>query len=408
MLFSMLYTLGMRGYILLLMLASLYHAKARQMIQGRRRLDEDTSGFSSFRGQSVWFHCASVGEFEQGYPLLKLLRNIFPQYRYHITFYSPSGYDFVRKKYPDESISYLPFDIPSDIVHFIRRIRPRAVFIIKYEYWYQLLRTLHQMNIPVIMVSAILRPDHFLFRWYGTVYHSLLRTIRHFFVQNQETAELLNKVSIGQVSIAGDTRFDRVMENLQEPLSDRKILEFTCNEKVFVGGSVWNSDLPVLQKILQELPRDWKIILAPHDIAHFDPTTLHEPVDLYTQSAPFSSRILILNTVGLLSSVYRLANFSYVGGGFGKGLHNILEPAVFGKPILIGPEYSKFNEAVELVRRGCVFPLQTGDEAGPWVDKIVTDPVWMQQLSEQMEAYISLNTNVSDKIAVFVRREGLL
>lgn len=408
MIFSLFYTLGIRCYILLLHVAALYHPKARLMVAGRRNLDEDTAGFLRFPGRSVWFHCASVGEFEQGYPLLKLLRNAFPQYRYHITFYSPSGYTFVQKKYPQESISYLPFDTPEQVEHFVRRIRPQAVFIVKYEYWFQLLRTLHRHEIPVLMVSAILRPHHFLFRPIGFAYRPLLRKIRHFFVQNEQSRALLQQWSIPQVTLTGDTRFDRVMEHAQEPLLDAKIKEFATGARLFIGGSVWDSDLPVLKQLVAELPSDWKIILAPHDPAHFDATALNESVDYYTQGSAFSTRMLILDTVGLLASVYRLADFSYVGGGFGKGLHNILEPAVFGKPILIGENYQHFNEAVELVARGCVFPLTQGEHPKELVQKIISNEAFTREITHQMETYISANTNVSDKIAVFVNRERLL
>jgi 3-deoxy-D-manno-octulosonic-acid transferase len=408
MMFNLLYTIGIRVYYLGLWIASFGHIKAKKFMEGRKSIPQDTEHLRNSSRPCIWIHCASVGEFEQAYPLIQLLRNEYQGYIYHISFFSPSGYDYAKKKYPSESISYLPFDTPIHIDYFVRRLQPKLVILVKYEFWYNLLSYLHQNQIPVVSVSSIFRANQLYFAWYGKPYQRILSKINHFFVQQEESANLLISIGIKQVTVSGDTRFDRVLENSLTPFSDSILESFVSSFKVFVAGSAWNSDIPALKTILQKLGSDWRIIIAPHEIGHFDTQWLEENCSFYTKYTPSNSRVLILDTIGLLSKVYRFADLSYVGGGFDKGLHNVLEPIVYGKPVLIGPKFQKFNEVVNLVKLGCVFPFDEKVSNPHLEEAIQQNGPLLDEIKTKIEAYMASNANVSEKIAVYLRRSKLL
>lgn len=405
---SLLYSFAIRCYYAAIWVAAWRNLKARKWIQGRRKINEDTEGIRQQQKPAVWFHCASVGEFEQAYPLIHLIRNDFPKYAIHITFFSPSGYEYAKNKYPEESISYLPLDTTMEVEHFLRRIQPKLIILIKYEFWYNLIQKAHQKSIPILSVSSIFRPNQIFFAWYGGIFRKSLSRITHFFIQNEESALLLNQLKIHQHTVVGDTRFDRVLANSKEPFSNSILETFLNNQPAFIGGSVWNSDIPALQYILQQLPSDWKIILAPHEIGHFDTSWIKEKVCFYTQSPDINAKVIILDIVGLLSKTYRYARLSYVGGGFDKGLHNVLEPIVYGHPVMIGPKFQKFNEAVKLVDLGCIFPINVTIQTPHLSDLIQQNEAFRTEISTKIEAFIGVNTNVSDKIAVFLKRNKLL
>ncbi|MBK8146403.1 MAG: hypothetical protein IPK62_16180 [Bacteroidetes bacterium] len=395
------YNIGIRLYYLAILIASLWNEKARKWIQGRRG---QQNLFSVSAQKNIWFHCASVGEFEQALPLLSLCCTLYPESPILTTFYSPSGYEYALKKYPDLRIAFLPLDTPSAMQDFIVRVNPKMVFIIKYEFWYHLLKQLHRQKIPLFLVAGIFRKDQLFFNGIlGAFPRKMLHFFSHIFVQNEQSKILLNGIGVQQVSVAGDTRFDRVAENKQADFVDPSIEQFVSTDTIFVAGSVWNSDIPVLKRILSSLPADWKVLIAPHEVGHFDTTWIAEPISSYQNPGDGSARIFLLDIVGILSKVYRYANFVYVGGGFGKGIHNILEPAIYLKPVLIGPNFAKFQEAVELVAAGCAFVVNT-ENIDFLIKNELFDKIKREQLEIKMNAYMSANTNLSEKIMVYVSR----
>jgi 3-deoxy-D-manno-octulosonic-acid transferase len=405
--FSLFYTIGIRFYYLSIRIASIWNPKAKKWIAGRKSIPYDIEKITSGSKEIIWFHCASVGEFEQGYPLLKMLRNEYPKYAFHITFFSPSGYDFVKQKYPTESLSFLPYDINADLYFFIRKIKPKAVILVKYEIWYRLIKLLNESAIPTFLISGFFRPDHFYFKWYGKPFIQSLKKLNHLFLQEEKSQTLLHSIGVDNTTVVGDTRFDRVIETCLLDFQDSVIENFIQKSPVFIAGSVWESDQVVLNKIIQSLPSDWKIILAPHEFAHYNTDWIQEKTDFYTKEKENNARILILDTMGLLSRIYRFASLTYVGGGFDKGLHNILEPAVYHKPILIGPNFSKFNEAVQLVKLKCVFVVENNEKTSILIQKLIYDIPFLDSIQTKLETFISANTNVSDKIAVYIRKNKI-
>ncbi len=379
----------------------MWDEKARKWIQGRKAT---ASYVSDHKQKTIWFHCASVGEFEQALPLISLCKVRYPESPILTTFYSPSGYEYAQKKYPTLGIAYLPLDTKSGMQNFISMVNPKMVFIIKYEFWYHLLNQLHQREIPLFLVAGIFRKEQLFFKGIiGALHRKMLGFFSYLLVQNEQSKLLLSEIGVQHVSVAGDTRFDRVAENKEVDFADAIIEKFVTTEKVFVAGSVWNSDIPVLKSIIASLPKDWKVLIAPHEVKHFDTNWIAEPLNSYQSPNELSARIFLLDTVGILSKVYRYANFVYVGGGFGKGIHNILEPAIFLKPVLIGPNFKKFQEAVDLVGQGCAFVVNTENSAF-LIENELFDKIKRAQLEIKMNAYMSANTNLSEKIMVYVSR----
>jgi 3-deoxy-D-manno-octulosonic-acid transferase len=387
---------------------SIFDAKAKAILIGQKQTLQKLK--NEQHQDVIWFHCASVGEFEQGYPLLKKLRVQYPFHKYLITFYSPSGYQFVRTKYPAEWILYLPKDTQKNMRYFIEKVNPSLVFVVKYEFWFHLLNELKKKGIPTFLISGIFRENQLFFKpFFGTFFSSILKKFTHLFLQDLNSFELLNTIKIDSKSVSGDTRFDRVLENKKASFTDEKIEKFIQQNKVFIAGSCWNEDIEIIHSIIENLPADWKIILAPHEMNSFKTNWIKSSFQFYTDSSfPAESNILILDTMGLLSKLYRFSNLTYIGGGFGKGIHNILEPAVFEHPILIGPNYQKFNEAKRLIDLGCVFSISSKNQVPDLMTKIVLSPHYINEIKHKMASYIQENTNVSDRILVFLKEEGYL
>ena len=387
---------------------SIFDAKAKAILIGQKQTLQKLK--NEQHQDVIWFHCASVGEFEQGYPLLNKLRVQYPFYKYLITFYSPSGYQFVRAKYPAEWILYLPKDTQKNMRYFIEKVNPSLVFVVKYEFWFHLLNELKKKGIPTFLISGIFRENQLFFNpFFGSFFSSILKKFTHLFLQDLNSFELLNTIKIDSKSVSGDTRFDRVLENKKASFTDEKIEKFIQQNKVFIAGSCWNEDIEIIHSIIENLPADWKIILAPHEMNSFKTNWIKSSFQFYTDSSfPAESNILILDTMGLLSKLYRFSNLTYIGGGFGKGIHNILEPAVFEHPILIGPNYQKFNEAKRLIDLGCVFSILSKKQVPDLITKIVLSPHYINEIKLKMASYIQENTNVSDRILVFLKEEGYL
>ena len=367
------YNVAIYLYLLGVAVCSLFSKKVRKMWKGERRAVRELRQKVDPEAQYVWFHAASLGEFEQGRPLIEELRRRHPQYKILLTFFSPSGYE-VRKDYPGADIvTYLPLDTIANARRFLRAIRPVMAFFIKYEFWYNYLHILKHRHVPVYSVSSIFRPGQVFFRWYGSEYGRVLRCFTHFFVQNQVSKDLLAKLKITDVSIVGDTRFDRVLQIKQQAKVLPVVEQFKSSGKVFVAGSSWLPDEEIfIPYFLKEKP-DWKLIIAPHKIDEDHLQQIEKLLEgrrvvRYTEmmkcqspatnpqspltETPSEADVLIIDCFGLLSSIYRYADIAYVGGGFGVGIHNLPEAAVWGVPVFFGPNNQRFQEAQDLKECG--------------------------------------------------------
>ena len=317
----------------------------------------------------IWFHCASLGEFEQARPLIEALRTSLPTHLFLLTFYSPSGYE-VRKDYEGvDFVSYLPIDLPADAKKFIETARPELVVLVKYEFWINHLIELHTKSIPVISVSSIFRSSQFIFGAFGQLHRKALQSISHFFVQNNKSIELLNSIGINHATKSGDTRFDRVSDIASNSKYIDAITAFKGNKTLWVIGSSWPQDMKVLGPFINK-EANCKFIIAPHEINNNSIASTEALISrttcLYsnlTAEKIDSSDVIIIDNVGMLSALYKSADFAYVGGGFGAGLHNILEPAAHGMPIFMGDKnYRKFQEASDLIAGGVAFPVRNTDQ----------------------------------------------
>jgi 3-deoxy-D-manno-octulosonic-acid transferase len=348
-----LYNIGIFFYGLLIRLFSPFNAKAKLFIQGRQDIFSLVKEKINAREKHIWFHFASLGEFEQGRPVMEKLKEMYPAKKVVVTFFSPSGYE-IRKNYPVEGVFYLPLDTASNARRFIALINPELAIFTKYEFWYHYFQTLHANNTPLLIISGIFRPDQAFFKWYGAFNRSILKQVTHFFVQNELSKELLQGIGLKQVTLSGDTRFDRVAENAGKTITLPLIADFVGASKVLVAGSTWPLDEVLLASLAQQHP-DWKIILAPHEI---DESHIRQVSTLFAGSVTFSqlqknplqtAQVLVIDNIGMLSGLYRYGHIAYIGGGFGAGIHNTLEAAAFGLPVIFGPRYEKFQEAKDLI-----------------------------------------------------------
>ena len=369
---TLLYDFILACYALLLRLLAPFVPKARAWTEGRRGLlAHIRAALADDTAPRVWFHCASLGEFEQGRPLMEAYRRRHPGTRLVLTFFSPSGYE-IRQRWPGaDYVFYLPLDTRANARAFLDAVQPRLVVFVKYEYWFHLLTETARRGIPAVLVSAIFRPEQVFFRPWGGFYRQILRAFRHVFTQNQASADLLHSIGLTEVSVAGDTRFDTVAATAANAAQPLPVVEAFVSEgvSVLIAGSLWPDDLPALAPLLHAYADRLRVVIAPHEIGE---TTLQAieaacpgPVLRYSQATPASAaetRILLIDNIGLLGQLYRFGQYAYIGGGFGKGLHNTLEAAAFGLPLFFGPNYTKFQEAVALTEAGLAFPVHSAAE----------------------------------------------
>ena len=367
-------------YLLGVAIISRFNEKVRKMWRGEREAFSILKEKVDPEAKYVWFHAASLGEFEQGRPLMEQLRREHPEYKILLTFFSPSGYE-VRKNYEGaDIITYLPIDTITNARRFLRLVHPVMAFFIKYEFWYNYLHILKHRNIPVYSVSSIFRPDQVFFKWYGRQYGRVLNCFTHFFVQNEISKELLAKISITNTTIVGDTRFDRVLQ-IKEAAKQLPVVEaFKQDYKVFVAGSSWPPDEEIFIKYFNE-HKDWKLIIAPHVIGEdhlqqIEKLLSGRKIVRYKDSAEADvkdAEVLIINCYGLLSSIYHYGDVAYVGGGFGVGIHNLLEAAVWDVPVFFGPNNQKFQEAQALKKSGG-FEIHDYEEFARMMDRFAAEP----------------------------------
>lgn len=368
-----LYNIGILGYGILLRFFSLFNPKAKLFVKGRKEQFERIVNTIDPAQRHVWFHFASLGEFEQGRPVLEKLLQVHPQKKVIVTFFSPSGYE-IRKNYAfAEGVFYLPLDTASNARRFLQAINPELAIFTKYEYWFHYFKELHKKDIPLYIISGIFRSEQSFFKWYGGFQRNILGFVRHFFLQNQESIDLLGSIGLNNTSLSGDTRFDRVAENALSPKKIDLVEEFCSNAKVFVAGSTWPQDEQLIKELTAENP-DWKFIVAPHEIGkgHLEEIKSLLPAAVFysqlsqaneSEKAVLNTRqILVIDNIGMLSALYQYGKIAYIGGGFGVGIHNTLEAAAFGLPVIFGPNYQKFQEAKDLIVKGAALSIKDGTE----------------------------------------------
>ena len=407
------YSLGIYLYALLVRLVAAFgHRKARAMVRGQRDTWRILREKIDPTARYVWFHAASLGEFEQGLPLIERLRREQPSRKILLTFFSPSGYE-VRKDYKGaDVVCYLPFDSPTAARRFIKWARPEMAFFIKYEFWRNYIDVLSKKSIPIYSVSSIFRPGQIFFRWYGRKYARCLRRITHFFVQNERSVELLRTIGVqDNVTIVGDTRFDRVIDirNNARPLP--LVEQFTrakdyCNTAPFVlvAGSSWQPDEDILLDYVNRHP-NLRLVIAPHVVndAHIQEIEqkLTTPALRYSQATLENVddyRVLIIDGYGLLSSIYRYATVAYVGGGFGVGIHNVPEAAVYGIPVIIGPNHQRFAEAMALIANGGCKSIENAEDFSVIMDDFLENPAHIAQAGSAAGDYIHQNAGATPVI----------
>jgi 3-deoxy-D-manno-octulosonic-acid transferase len=431
-------------YAAAIKLASLWNPKARLWVSGRKnwRLRYQQTIAPAAGKKRVWIHCASLGEFEQGRPVLEEIRQCHPDAYIVLSFFSPSGYE-IRKHYEQaDAVIYLPSDTPRNASDYLDIIQPDLAVFIKYEYWLNYLEEMGRRKIPVLMVSAIFRPDQVFFRWYGQRWRKVLHNISMFFVQNEASGKLLKEAGIDHFTVSGDTRFDRVVAVRETFSAIEPVAQFCGSSRVVVAGSTWSEDEEIWDHYANTNP-ETKFIIAPHEVYERHLKSIEK---LFKKSTRYSeliktwtsmdahgtnkddqgtgrsahttdkdargpngdAHVLIIDNIGLLSRLYHYADICYVGGGFGGGIHNILEAAVHGKPVIFGPEHAKFREAVDLIEAGAAFTVSSAIELEETVTMLIHDDALRKQASERSLAYVLGKSGATKNVLDFIQEKRLL
>jgi len=396
------YNIALLLYFFAVYVAAIFNPKARLWVNGRK----DTKYINT--KQSIWFHFASLGEFEQGRPVLEYYRAKYPNQKIVVTFFSPSGYE-IRKNTPlADAVYYLPLDTAANARHFIDTIQPTLTIFTKYEYWYHFFNELHKRQIPLYIISGIFRPGQVFFRWYGGLHRKMLSFVTYFFVQDEQSIQLLQSIDINNALISGDTRFDRVWANAQAPKALPVINEFKNNHKTFIGGSTWPDDEKLIATLVNDYT-DWKFIIAPHEINEEKIKNLinllpansvirHSQLDTY--HLPLTNyQTIIIDNIGMLSSLYQYGDIAYIGGGFGVGIHNTLEAAAFGLPVIFGPNYNRFKEACDLIDEQTGFSISNEAELKSTVAYLVEDEERYNAISKKIKHYVQDHNGATKTIA---------
>lgn len=416
-------------------LAAAFHPKAKKWVNGRATLFQDLENqFAGNQKPVAWFHCASLGEFEQGRPVLEAFRHEFPDYKILLTFFSPSGYELRRDYAGADVVSYLPADTPANARRFVATVRPTLVFWVKYEFWFHHLRELRERNVPVVLFSAIFRPNQLFFGPWGGLHREMLRSFDQIFVQNDESVRLLDGIGI-RAERGGDTRCDRVADIAAAPKRFPLVERFKGDAPLFVVGSMWPDDWrvisdwglgiadlgarrPISKNPQSEIPNPKskiRILIAPHEInpAQIDRWRAELPVPSvrYSQATPEAvetAEILWIDNVGMLASLYQHADFAFIGGAYGDGLHNILEAAVYGMPIFFGnKKYGKFQEAHDLLALGCAFAVADGGEFARIFADLRADEPRRRELAARAANYVRANLGATERVMAWARKRGV-
>jgi len=397
-------------------IASLWNNKAKLWLNGRKNIFDRLS--AELRAQDsriIWFHCSSLGEFEQGRPVIEKLKSQNPGLKFLLTFFSPSGYE-IRKNYKGvDWVFYLPLDSKKNAKAFFDIVNPELAVFVKYDYWYYYLNECKKRKTPLLLVSGIFRQDQPFFKWYGNLHHNMLNCFTHFFVQDKESLQLLLSININNATVAGDTRFDRVSEIAENFTPIEEIEKFCSRSPVFIAGSTWPEDEKLIKDATANFP-DLKVIIAPHEIhkEHIDQLkTIFPDAVLHSQLKPRGSQSiisnrLIIDNIGILSRLYHYATITYIGGGFNKGIHNTLEPAVYGKPVLFGPNYKKFKEAVGLIETGGGICISSSNELSVILQKFISNKSELELSSNNSFDFVKQNKGATEKILHYIEANRLL
>jgi 3-deoxy-D-manno-octulosonic-acid transferase len=385
-------------------------------LDGRKNIfDRLRTELRSHDSKIMWFHCSSLGEFEQGRPLIEKLKSQNPNLKFLLTFFSPSGYE-IRKDYKGvDWVFYLPLDSKRNAKTFFDIVDPTLAVFVKYDYWYYYLTECKKRNVPLLMVSGIFRKEQPFFKWYGNIHRSMLSCFTHFFMQDHESIQLLQSISINNVTVAGDTRFDRVSEIAENFTPIEELEKFCGSSQVLVAGSTWPDDEKMIKDATTNIP-DLKIIIAPHEIhkEHIDQlrsifpnAMLHSQLKAHN-SEPRTLNHLIIDNIGILSKLYYYATITYIGGGFNKGIHNTLEAAVYGKPVLFGPNYKKFKEAIGLIETGGGICISSSNELSAILQKFISNKIELELSSKKSFEFVKQNKGATEKILHYIKANRLL
>ena len=409
-----LYNLFIRLYKFGMHLAALWLPKAAGWLKGRETLFEDLGESIKPTGKIIWMHCASAGEFEQGKPVLEALKKAYPNYKFLVSFFSPSGYKVGKKYAGADIVTYLPLDTAKNANRFIKLVNPALVVFVKYDYWYHHLKAVSDQRIPLLLISAIYRDNQIFFKPHGNFHRKMLHLFSWLFVQDNESVERLNKIGITHCSVSGDTRFDRVSAIINSANKIELIETFTGEQPTIVAGSTWVEDESLFGEIASDLP--YKLIIAPHEIST---KNIKRLLDLFRGKAltfsqlesgatnPSVYAVLIIDNIGMLSRLYQHATISYIGGGFNKsGIHNTLEAAAWGKPVIFGPNYQKFREARELISVGGAFSIANAIELKEAIKGLEGEQLRIS--SEAARIYVETNGGATAAILQYIQENRLL
>ncbi|WP_346855735.1 glycosyltransferase N-terminal domain-containing protein [uncultured Draconibacterium sp.] len=399
---TLFYNLGIYFYSALIRVAALFNEKAKFMVAGRKNWQSQLQAKVDANARHLWFHCASLGEFEQGRPVIEATRKNFPEYKIILTFFSPSGYE-IRKNYEGaDVVCYLPMDTKSNVCSFLNIVKPEKVFFVKYEFWYNFITELKARHIPLYIVSAIFREKQQFFKntpW-GKWYRKMLFSFEHLFIQNKLSGELLSAAGINNYTISGDTRFDRVASIARGAKQFDIVEKFRSGSMIVVAGSTWKPDEELLIEFINNLEDTNKVkfIIAPHEVSAANINRIHQmlkkPAISFSKiqnSDIGNQQVLIIDSIGILSSLYQYGNLAYIGGGFGVGIHNILEAATFGLPIIFGPNYKKFKEAVDLVEAKGAFSIHDFNQLKGALNLLLNNKNELKNASETSKKYVEKN-----------------
>lgn len=389
---------------------ALFHPKIKLFVQGRGEAFSTLKNKIQKDDKVIWMHVASLGEFEQGLPVIEKLKSIYPSHKILITFFSPSGYEVKKNNEIADAVVYLPMDTRKNAQRFLAVVNPALVIFVKYEIWPNYLKILKEKQVPTLLISAIFTKEQVYFKWYGEILRKALQTFTHFFVQDENSVALLESIKLKNVTLSGDTRFDRVTEILESDNNLTFMEQFKENETCLVAGSTWPEDEEIIVEFINESSKPLKMVIAPHNINTDHIQSLRKSilkkVVLYSEieNDDISSyEVIIVDTIGLLTKIYSYADIAYVGGAFATGLHNTLEPAVFGIPIIIGPQYKGFKEAENLVDRKGILVTKTYHEFTTVLNELLANQEFLKNTGQINGSYVRENKGASIQIIAHIR-----